>query len=247
MITFALATDPDDRLRRRGRRLQPRQLRQGRDAVRGRLDRAHAVARGADLTTGPAQHQGDRLSSRRCCTGRKSASVVVTPTFTNSRASAASRSTLTASGKVPTTFTKVIGQEHSEYRRVLAGRVGHEEARAGARARQHRLDGVQQQDDRAQEGRQGPDPDASRRPPRTTTTSRSRSFPFAQEVNVGTGNVNATWLNWDEWNEENGDDISTTTCTSSKGKKKKCTTSKTWVPDDHKHLERLRDGPRPGL
>ena len=58
--------------------------------------------------------------------------------------------------------------------------------------------------------------------------------PFAQEVNVGTGNVNATWLNWQEWDDENGDDVSTTTCNGKKGKKKKCETSKTWVPDDHK-------------
>ena len=58
--------------------------------------------------------------------------------------------------------------------------------------------------------------------------------PFAQEVNVGTGNVNAKWLNWEEWDEENGDDVSKTVCNGKSGKKKKCATSKTWVPANHK-------------
>src|SRR6185312_2758242 len=58
--------------------------------------------------------------------------------------------------------------------------------------------------------------------------------PFAQEVNVGTTNVNATWLNWEYWNEENGSDTTTTTCTNGKGRRSRCTTSTTWVPNDHK-------------
>jgi Flp pilus assembly protein TadG len=57
--------------------------------------------------------------------------------------------------------------------------------------------------------------------------------PFAQEVNVGTGNVNATWLNWEEWDAENGTDVSSTTCTSSRGRRRRCSTSTTWVPDNH--------------
>lgn len=58
-------------------------------------------------------------------------------------------------------------------------------------------------------------------------------IPFSKDVNVGKSNYQATWIDWTEWNEENGDDVSTTTCTGKYGKKKKCTTSSSWVPDNH--------------
>jgi Flp pilus assembly protein TadG len=57
-------------------------------------------------------------------------------------------------------------------------------------------------------------------------------IPFSKDVNVGKANYEASWLNWEEWDEENGDDVSSTTCTK-KGKKKKCSTSTTWKPDNH--------------
>jgi Flp pilus assembly protein TadG len=63
--------------------------------------------------------------------------------------------------------------------------------------------------------------------------------PFSKDVNVGAPNpldVNwkaPSWIDWTDWDEENGHDTSATTC-SGKGKKKKCTTSTTWIPDDHK-------------
>jgi len=57
-------------------------------------------------------------------------------------------------------------------------------------------------------------------------------IPFSKDVNVGKSNYNAPWIDWTEWNEDNGDDVSTKICTK-KGKKKKCTTSTTWVPDNH--------------
>ncbi|MBX9843641.1 MAG: pilus assembly protein [Xanthobacteraceae bacterium] len=57
-------------------------------------------------------------------------------------------------------------------------------------------------------------------------------IPFSKDVNVGKANYQATWLDWTEWDDENGDDVSTTTCTKN-GKKKKCSTSTTWVPDNH--------------
>ena len=57
--------------------------------------------------------------------------------------------------------------------------------------------------------------------------------PFAKDVNIGKGLYTATYLDWEEWDEENGHDESSTTCTNKKGKKKKCTTSTTWVPDTH--------------
>ncbi len=57
-------------------------------------------------------------------------------------------------------------------------------------------------------------------------------IPFSKDVNVGKANYAATWLDWSEWDDDNGDDVSSTTCTKN-GKKKKCTTSSTWVPDNH--------------
>ncbi len=57
--------------------------------------------------------------------------------------------------------------------------------------------------------------------------------PFSKDVNVGKTNYNANWIDWSEWDEENGNDVSSTTCTNKNGKKKKCTTSTSWVPDNH--------------
>ncbi len=58
-------------------------------------------------------------------------------------------------------------------------------------------------------------------------------IPFATDVNVGKTNVSANWIGWDEWDEENGNDVSTTTCTNRYGRRMKCTTSSSWVPDNH--------------
>jgi Flp pilus assembly protein TadG len=58
-------------------------------------------------------------------------------------------------------------------------------------------------------------------------------IPFATDVNVGTNNVNASWLDWSDWNEENGHEEEAV-CYNKKGKVKKCKKdSKTWVPDSH--------------
>lgn len=63
-------------------------------------------------------------------------------------------------------------------------------------------------------------------------------IPFSKDVNVGPSNYNANWIDWSEWEDDNGNDTSTQTCTTKKtgksGKaKKKCTTTTTWVPDNH--------------
>ncbi len=63
-------------------------------------------------------------------------------------------------------------------------------------------------------------------------------IPFSKDVNVGASNYNANWIDWSDWNDDNGHDTSTTTCSTTKtgksGKaKKKCTTTTTWVPDNH--------------
>ncbi len=69
--------------------------------------------------------------------------------------------------------------------------------------------------------------------------------PFAREVNVGPTNahINAPWIDWEEWDAENGDEVTTQECSgSSKGRGRRgrgrrggrnCTTTNTWVPADH--------------
>lgn len=63
-------------------------------------------------------------------------------------------------------------------------------------------------------------------------------IPFSKDVNVGRSNYNANWIDWSDWEDDNGSDSSTTTCTTKKTGRngqttKKCTTSTTWVPDNH--------------
>jgi Flp pilus assembly protein TadG len=64
-------------------------------------------------------------------------------------------------------------------------------------------------------------------------------IPFNKDVNVGTSEyTGASWIDWEEWDDDNGEDQSTTTCTTKKtgksGKpKKKCSTTTTWIPDNH--------------
>jgi len=63
-------------------------------------------------------------------------------------------------------------------------------------------------------------------------------IPFSKDVNVGSSNYAGNWIDWTDWDDDNGHDTSTTTCTTTKtGKsgtaKKKCSTTTTWVPDNH--------------
>lgn len=61
-------------------------------------------------------------------------------------------------------------------------------------------------------------------------------IPFNKDVNVGSINHDKTWVDWEEWDDDNGQDVQT--CTNKKvgksGKnKKKCSSTTTWVPDNH--------------
>ena len=62
--------------------------------------------------------------------------------------------------------------------------------------------------------------------------------PFAKYVRVDPSNYNQNWIDWKTGTMTTVMTASTTTCTTQKtgksGKsKKKCTTSTTWVPDNH--------------
>jgi Mg-chelatase subunit ChlD len=63
-------------------------------------------------------------------------------------------------------------------------------------------------------------------------------IPFSRDVNVGRSNYTANWIDWGDWEDDNGHDASLVTCVTQKlgrsGKTtKKCTTSTNWVPDNH--------------
>ena len=82
----------------------------------------------------------------------ETANVQVTATLSSPQAGSFSLH-VEATGNVPTTFTKLLGQDKIEHLLVGGREVGHQEARARARARQYRLDGQEQQADRAQDRR----------------------------------------------------------------------------------------------
>ena len=63
-------------------------------------------------------------------------------------------------------------------------------------------------------------------------------IPFSQDVNVGaSASVAATWIDWSDWDAENGSDVNTTTCAKTVSKKgrstSKCVGTTTWVPASH--------------
>ena len=91
----------------------------------------------------------------------------------------------------------MFGQQNLDINVNSRGGLGHQEARGRARARQHRLDGVEQQDDRTS------------RPPRTTCSTTLKNaaktdgdikvaiIPFDTTVNLGTSYKNNNWFDID--------------------------------------------------
>lgn len=64
-------------------------------------------------------------------------------------------------------------------------------------------------------------------------------IPFSRDVNVGAtmSNIVAPWIDWSDWDTENGSDVNTQICTKVATKKGKpssrCVGSTTWVPAPH--------------
>jgi Flp pilus assembly protein TadG len=157
--------------------------------------------------------------------------IALTPTFTNPNAGT-HKLHLAATGKVATSFTKVIGHQtmHIDVSsQVVWGMKKLEIALAldntGSMASSNKMTELKKAAKNLLQ--------TLKESAKSDADIKVAIIPFAQEVNVGTSNVNAPWLNWEEWEDENGDDVTKVTCTSSKGKKKKCTSSTTWVPDPH--------------
>jgi Flp pilus assembly protein TadG len=60
-------------------------------------------------------------------------------------------------------------------------------------------------------------------------------IPFAKDVNVGKSNYNANWIDWSDWEDDNGSWQTTTTCsggTSRRGRSR-CTSTQSWVANNH--------------
>jgi hypothetical protein len=59
--------------------------------------------------------------------------------------------------------------------------------------------------------------------------------PFSKDVNVGSSNYAASWLDWDDWEDDNGSWQTSTSCSrgSSRRGRSRCTSNQTWVSADH--------------
>ena len=59
-------------------------------------------------------------------------------------------------------------------------------------------------------------------------------IPFSKDVNVGSGNYNGTWIDWDDWESANGSWQYVQTCTgTSRRGRSRCSGSNQWVPAAH--------------
>ena len=62
-------------------------------------------------------------------------------------------------------------------------------------------------------------------------------IPFSKDVNVGSANYNASWIDWSDWEDENGSWQSTSSCNSGYGHSRRghshCNSNQTWVPANH--------------
>jgi hypothetical protein len=57
-------------------------------------------------------------------------------------------------------------------------------------------------------------------------------IPFSKDVNVGTANASASWIDWTNWDQNNRHKVYTTTCTGS-GWSQQCSTTWSWAANDH--------------
>lgn len=152
--------------------------------------------------------------------------VTVTPTF--SKESSGSKVNVTATGRVATSFTKVVGQDHMDIsvnsqvvwgikklELVLAldntGSMASSnkmtELKKAAKSLIDTLKTVAQNDD----------------------DIKIAIIPFAQEVNVDKANVKAPWLSWADWDSKNGN------CLKAKGNSQsQCIgNGGSWSPQNH--------------
>jgi Flp pilus assembly protein TadG len=135
---------------------------------------------------------------------------------------------MSATAKVPTTFTKIIGQENmnlSMSTEVIWGVKKLELALAldvtGSMSSNNKMTELK----KAAKNLLGTLQKAAIK----DGDVKVAIVPFAVDVNVGTSNVNADWIRWNIWETKNG------TCTKSSYKSKSSCTSNggTWTPANH--------------
>ena len=161
--------------------------------------------------------------------------VVVTPVYSTSNGS---QLTITASGSMDTTFMRVMGFDNLNIGSNVTVKWGNNRLRVALA-----LDNTGSMDS---DGKIGALKTATKNlldQIKAAATNNGDVYvsivPFNKNVNVGTSSyTNASWVDWEDWDDDNGHDQSSTTCSSQKsgknGKsKKKCSTTTTWIPDNH--------------
>jgi len=151
--------------------------------------------------------------------------IVITPTYNNATGGEV---LLTATGKVPTTFMKVVGQTNLNINVSSTVRWGETRLRVALV-----LDTTGSM---ASSGKIGAMQTATKNLLSQLQSAVSQNsdvyvsiIPFSKDVNVDPTNYNANWITWTDWNEVNG------TCSNSTYKTKTTCTSagKTWTIKNH--------------
>jgi Flp pilus assembly protein TadG len=160
--------------------------------------------------------------------------IVITPAYSTS---GGSQLTVSATGTVDTSFMRVMGFSSLNIGSNVTVKWGNNRLRVALA-----LDNTGSMDS---DGKIGALKTATKNlldQLKTAATNNGDVYvsiiPFSKNVNVGSSNHNASWVDWEEWDDDNGHDQSSTTCTDQKkgksGKsKKKCSTTTTWVPANH--------------
>ncbi len=161
--------------------------------------------------------------------------LVITPAYSTS---GGSQLTITASGTMDTTFMRVMGFNSLNIGSNVTVKWGNNRLRVALA-----LDNTGSMDSDGKIGALKTATNNLLTQLKTAATNNGDVYvsivPFSKNVNVGTSTyTNATWVDWEDWEDDNGHDQSTTTCSNQKsgknGKsKKKCSTTTTWVPDNH--------------
>jgi Flp pilus assembly protein TadG len=161
-------------------------------------------------------------------------SIAIAATYTTSGGSAV---TVTGAGNVPTSFLGIIGYNNIAVNGSATAKWGSSRLRVALA-----LDntGSMAQDGKITALKSATKSLLSQLQSAATTNGDVyvSIIPFSKDVNVGASNYAANWIDWSDWNDDNGHDTSTQTCTTtSKGKNgkttQKCTSSTTWVPNNH--------------
>ena len=159
----------------------------------------------------------------------------VTPTYTTS---GGSQLTISAAASMDTAFMKLMGYSNLDIKSSSTVKWGNNRLRVALA-----LDNTGSMDDDGKIGALKTATKGLLDPLKAAATQNGDVYvsivPFSKNVNVGTSTyTSANWVDWEDWEDDNGHDQSTTTCTTQKsgknGKnKKKCSTTTSWVPDNH--------------